>query len=426
VKVTTVEEIKSLDQRATTEFGIPDYTLMENAGHAVYFVILREFGVRGRHFVVISGPGNNGGDGLVVARKLRSSGGKVHAFVLGAVERYGDAAMANFEMLSKSGAGITIRPTTEEIAAAIGQCDAVVDGLLGTGLTREVGGQYRKVIEGINCSGKPVFSIDMPSGVDGNTGDIHGVAVRADSTITFGLPKRGNLLYPGAELGGRLFVSHISFPPQLTSAGEIEVMVSEPAPLPPRAEETQQLERRLTPGIREPLLVDGDDLTAVAGNLGAVSRRGSATILTLQAGEMSRIAEVPVAAVNSNPIPIVQRTAADLGAIVVLEGAHSLIGCPDQRVYIDTSGNPGTPTARSSDALKETIGAMAGLEMPVEDAVRTGVFLHGFAGELAGREKGEDGITALDILEHLPAAIRVYREDYVGTLARFYDNIEVV
>jgi NAD(P)H-hydrate epimerase len=122
----------------------------------------------------------------------------------------------------------------------------------------------------------------------------------------------------------------------------------------------------------------------------------------------------------------VQRVARDLEAIVVLEGARSLIGLPSRLVYINTSGNSGLPTAGSGDALKEAIGAMCGLGMPIEEAVRTGLFLYGFAGDLAAREKDRGGITARDILEHLPAATSAYREDYAGVTRGLYNTVEVV
>jgi NAD(P)H-hydrate epimerase len=120
-------------------------------------------------------------------------------FILGDVGKYDDAPQMNYKMLSQSGVEITVKPSMEVVEGAVAQCDAVVDALLGTGIKRDVSGSYREIIELINRSRKTVFSIDIPSGVDGDTGQIRGVAVRAHTTVTFGLPKRGNLLYPGAE-----------------------------------------------------------------------------------------------------------------------------------------------------------------------------------------------------------------------------------
>jgi NAD(P)H-hydrate epimerase len=524
MKVATVEEMRELDRRAITQYGIPDHVLMENAGEAVYYVILREFGVRDISFAVICGLGNNGGDGFVVARKIHSTGGRVRVLVLGDLQQYGDTAKTHFDMLAKSSAPISTQPPVEEVEEAIEECDAVVDAMFGTGITRDVEGRYREIIERINISGKTVFSIDIPSGVDGNNGMVRGVAVRADVTVTFGLPKRGNLLYPGAENGGRLFLTHISFPPQLQDDDRIMAAVNEPPPLPPRPEyghkgsygdtlfiagaagyigapafsalsmlkagggysrlaaprsitpsiatlagevvfapqdetasgslalsaagelqelsravdfavigpglsleeETQELVRRLTLKIEKPLLIDGDGLTAIASEIDIVRRRAGATVLTPHVGEMSRISGAPIEEILDDPFAVVQSAARDLGAVVVLKGAHSLIGLPDGRVYINTSGNSGMASAGSGDVLTGTIAAMHGLGLPVEGAVRSGVFLHGMAGDIAAQDKGADGITARDILESLPAATRTYREEYAEVSSDYYGVLEVI
>jgi len=191
MRVSTVEEMRGLDARAIKEYGVPDYLLMENAGEAVYFVIHRELRVPGQHFLVVSGPGNNGGDGFVVGRKLHSTGGQVRAFLLSDPSSYSGPAGANLEILQKSGVDTIVHPSTEEIAQSLAWCDAVIDGLLGTGIKGEVGGRFREIVQQINDSGKPVISIDIPSGVDGDTGQVRGVAIRASRTVTFGLPKKG-------------------------------------------------------------------------------------------------------------------------------------------------------------------------------------------------------------------------------------------
>jgi NAD(P)H-hydrate epimerase len=191
-------------------------------------------------------------------------------------------------------------------------------------------------------------------------------------------------------------------------------------------EETQELVRMLAERIEKPLVLDGDGLTAVAAKTSVIRGRSHPTVLTPHAGEMARIAAVPIDQVKDDPIGALQQVSRGLGSIVVLKGAHSLIGLPDERVFINTSGNSGMASAGSGDVLTGTIAAMYGLGLPIEDAVTTGVFIHGVAGDLAAREKGEDGMTARDILEDLPLATKRYRDDYRGVTRGFYGAVEVI
>jgi NAD(P)H-hydrate epimerase len=133
-----------------------------------------------------------------------------------------------------------------------------------------------------------------------------------------------------------------------------------------------------------------------------------------------------VSKVNRDKINVLQKTARELNAIVVLKGAHSLIGYPDEAVYINTSGNPGMATAGSGDALTGAIAAMYGMGLPVGEAVRVGVFMHGLSGDLAAIEIGEDGITAQDIVDYLPRALKYYRESFEEISASFYNSIYLV
>ncbi len=236
MKVSRVAEMRQLDRTAIETYGIPGVILMENAGEAAYFVILQEMGVRDKAFVVVCGSGHNGGDGLVVARKLHSTGGRVRVFCLGNPQKFDDTVRPHYEMVRRAHIPFVHLPGDDlsPLREALAEADAVVDAIFGTGLTRPVTGRYAEAIRLINASGKPVFSIDIPSGIAGDTGQVMGVAVRATATITFGLPKVGNLLYPGFEYGGKLFVTHISFPPENYERPELPLAVNDPLPLPPR------------------------------------------------------------------------------------------------------------------------------------------------------------------------------------------------
>jgi len=190
--------------------------------------------------------------------------------------------------------------------------------------------------------------------------------------------------------------------------------------------ETQQLARELTLEINKPLLIDGDGITAICEDLQILKERKAETILTPHLGEMSRITDMSLGDIETHKVDILQQTARELNAMIVLKGAHSLIGYPDQRVFINLSGNSGMATAGSGDVLTGTIAAMFGLGLPLQDAVRQGVFVHGLAGDLAADEYGEDGITAQDILDYLPRAVRMVRVGLDETLQARYVGAEVI
>jgi len=191
-------------------------------------------GVKGRKFAVFCGVGNNGGDGCVVARKLHSNGGDVKVFIVGNPDRFVNSARMNFDIIKKLPLEIREIVDADSVKAYLLDPDGIVDAIFGTGLARDVEGLYRDVIEMINNSGKPVFSVDIPSGVNGDTGMIMGAAVKADYTVTFGLPKAGNMLFPGYDLCGKLYVTHISFPPSHYNDDSIKVEINHPSDIPPR------------------------------------------------------------------------------------------------------------------------------------------------------------------------------------------------
>ena len=191
-------------------------------------------------------------------------------------------------------------------------------------------------------------------------------------------------------------------------------------------EQTQELVRELAKEIPVPLLLDGDGITAVAKEPEVLKQRKAPTILTPHPGEMARLTGKGIPEIQEDRIEILQETAKALKAVIVLKGAHSLIGSPGGRIWINLSGNPGMATAGSGDVLTGTIAAMACRGFALAEAVKVGVFLHGLAGDLAADTIGEDGMTAEDIMEMVPDAVRTYREHYEEFRQTFYDKIRVV
>ena len=518
MKVSTIEEMRELDKKAM-QLGIKDELLMENAGHACYFVILNEIGVKGKKFIVFAGSGNNGGDGLMLSRKLHSSGGNVKIYMVGDPAKYKGSALMNYNIVKSIGIPIEKAVVNEELIKEIENADVVIDAMLGTGLKREVEGLYKEVIDAINQHAKKVFSIDIPSGINGNNGMAMGTAVKADYTVTFGLPKIGNLLYPGYEYCGNLYVSHISFPPSLYE--NIKVETNDPIPLPERKKDghkgsfgdvlfiagatnyygapyfaarsflkagggyarlaapasiipfigaggseivfipmeerdggmalenedallemaskvdmvvigcglslnegTKELVRRLVEKIDKPVLIDGDGLTAISEDEECVIKRKAIAVLTPHPGEMARISKKSIDDILANKIDVAIEEAKKLKSIIVLKGAHTIIAYPDGRAFINMTGNSGMATAGSGDVLAGVIAAMYGIGFSIDNAARMGVFIHGLSGDIAAMKKGEDGITARDIMENLPDAMKMMREDFEG-IAKKYE-IKVV
>jgi NAD(P)H-hydrate epimerase len=175
-------------------------------------------------------------------------------------------------------------------------------------------------------------------------------------------------------------------------------------------EETVRLVKELAEAIKVPLLIDGDGLTAIAENPEILRSRKAATILTPHLGEMARLTGKPAAEISGNKMAVLRKATEKLKATIVLKGAHSLIGTQKGSVYINLSGNSGMATAGSGDVLTGCIAAMNGLGLKPEEATRKAVFLHGYAGDLAAAKKGVDGITAKDIMEFLPQALKNDRE----------------
>jgi len=200
----TSQEMSHADALAMRH-GVPGYTLMENAGKAVADAIESRF-AKGP-VSVLCGPGNNGGDGFVIARLLRERGWRVALFLVGAREKLqGDAAEAAHRWPG------AVHPMTPDAGNG---ASLVVDAVFGAGLSRSIDGVVAETIKRIQAMRLPLVAVDMPSGVDGNTGEVRGTAFRAALTVTFFRMKPGHLLYPGRGLCGEIMVGDIGISPDV-------------------------------------------------------------------------------------------------------------------------------------------------------------------------------------------------------------------
>lgn len=216
-RLLTIEQMGAAD-RGAIEAGIPGIRLMEHAGGAIARAI--EARLAPTPVAVLCGPGNNGGDGFVVARRLAAAGWSVRLGLLGAPEVLkGDAASARDAWTGP------ILPATPALLDGVG---LVVDGLFGAGLARPIEGTARDLVETMASGPAPVVAIDVPSGLHGDTGEVLGVAAAAMLTVTFHRPKPGHLLLPGRTLCGELAVADIGIPAAVTDGLGVALFTNGP------------------------------------------------------------------------------------------------------------------------------------------------------------------------------------------------------
>jgi NAD(P)H-hydrate epimerase len=274
VKVLTAAQMRDIDRR-TAELGIPNIILMENAGHRVVEFLEREYAPLAKHrIVVVCGKGNNGGDGLVVARQLFTRvKPKWLRVVFGGEqsEMRGDA-LENYTMLKAVGCPLWPKITEEMRTATL-----VVDAVLGTGVEGAARGKAAELIHAINLgfSWAEVVAVDVPSGLASDSGEVVGEAVRAQHTVTFTAPKPCLVLSPACELAGKVHVAAIGSPPELYEGDpDILLSVSQPADFSslfqPRASESNK-------GLYGHVLV-------IAGGRGKTGAAAMAGIAALRAG----------------------------------------------------------------------------------------------------------------------------------------------
>lgn len=514
MKVVTAEEMREIDRITIKNYGISGTVLMERAGLAVAEKI-RELYER-RKVIVLSGGGNNGGDGIVVARNLHEWGWNVKITLLLRENKLSPDCLKQYKIAKKSGVPIKFRDyiTEKDLHSAL-----VVDAIFGTGLSKNITGKTAEVILFINASDAPVISVDIPSGISSDTGQIMGEAVRADYTVTFGLPKRGHLLYPGADYTGRFFIEDIGFPEELlhsekvktellekrdislliperqryshkgdyghvlviagsrgktgaafmcakaclrSGAGLVTIGVPESLldvfqsrvteemtlPLPDRGDgtlslkasekilefladkadvlaigpgisvtdDTKKLVRELLLNSAAPAVIDADAINSIEGNKQILKKVKSPLILTPHVGEMARLrqglgvrgqglAEKELRnKIEKDRINTAMSFSKYTGTYLVLKGVPTVIAEPEGRVFINPTGNPGMASAGTGDVLTGMLSGFLGQGLNPLVASILGVYMHGLAGDIAAKNKGEHSLIASDITDAIPEA----------------------
>jgi ADP-dependent NAD(P)H-hydrate dehydratase / NAD(P)H-hydrate epimerase len=308
MRIVTASEIREMDRLTIEKIGIPGIVLMENAAQGAGRMFFEHFNpALGSNVVIICGKGNNGGDGFAVARRLSQAGLKPVVILLAGASQIKGDALANLEIIKQIG-GIEVveTPTPSEFAGCrphIERCDYIIDAIFGTGLNSDVEGVSREAIEAINSSGRQVMSIDIPSGLNSDNGRIMGAAIRADLTVTFGFPKLGQVIFPGAGLVGRLICVDIGIPDAAAGMVESGHFTTEPDDF---RNLLNEMKRDTHKGDRGHLLV----LAGSTGKTGAASltalgalRAGAGLVTVGIPASLNNIMEVKLTEAMTVPLP---------------------------------------------------------------------------------------------------------------------------
>jgi hydroxyethylthiazole kinase-like uncharacterized protein yjeF len=441
--VLTAQQMREADRR-TIEQGIPGDVLMERAGTKVVEFLEAEFSPLSQQRVVIfCGSGNNGGDGLVVGR-----------------------------MLKTRVASLQVVRAAEDPGPVDREATIVIDALLGTGFHEPVDGRYAELIATINeqFPRAKVVAVDIPSAMQ----------VRADFTVTFAAPKAEMLLDPRADNAGKVIVADIGIPAEFLQsnlelseprdfaplfqprkrdankgdyghvlvvggaagktgsvamsglaalrigAGLVTVACADSSHLVPelmtQSLDTVSLERmtvlaigpglgmnrelvsKLTAEAKIPTVIDADGLNSIAGT--DFRGRGAETVLTPHPGEMGRLLGLKSAVKVEDRITTARQFAIDRNVCLVLKGFRTLIAFPDGKIWINPTGSPAMAKGGTGDVLTGLVSGLIAQTANIGLAVRAAVWLHGRAGVLAAEELTEYCVLATDLLTYLPRAIR--------------------
>jgi len=502
--VADAREAKEIDGISIQKIGIPSFVLMERASLKVAEYACRIMEKNKGRILVACGSGNNGGDGVAAGRILKEWGYEVVIALLGNEEKASEEMKRQLAIARNLSVPVITDPVIAEYTV-------IIDAIFGIGLSREVTGSYAGWIAEINDADAVILSVDIPSGIDASTGKVLGTAVQADYTVTFGVNKRGLVLFPGTQYAGKVFVEDIGFPekavhdvsPTVISYERDDMKKLFPKRIPrsnkgnygrvlviagsrqisgaayfsaaaayrvgsglvrvfthennrvmlqtrlPEAllctyqeqeglQEDEEFARCLKnelcwatavvigPGLGTspmaefllsevlkitdiPVVMDADALNLLPGFPEYFNQDGRIQltdnfVLTPHLKEMSRLLGNDVEDIKDNLIDTACRYTK--GATVVLKDARTVVS-DGTRIYLNQSGNNALAKGGSGDVLSGIIGGLLARGMEPFQAAALGVYLHGLTAEEYVKEGSYSSMLASDILEGLPALVRM-------------------
>lgn len=487
----TGKEMKFLDKNTSEHFHVPELVLMEQA--AMTFVQkLFELNIKYQKVYIVAGSGNNGADGLAIARLLKIKGIDVSVFL---TEQIAESKNQTKSYQLQKDICKRYGVLFSDDITMCNDYDLIIDAVFGIGLSRGISGAYEKVITEINAADAYRIAVDIPSGISADDGSVLGCAIKADYTITFGFFKVGQFLWPATDYCGEVILAHmgISYESFLDKKPHLAFYEKDDLSLLPEREQhsnkgsfgklliiagnknmagacifaakaayrsgvglvkiyTAEINRSVIlqavpeailvtyeknydktqlieilkwadavvigPGIgidnnakgmvdtaltnvTVPMVVDADALNVISANTERLLRPHMDLVLTPHLGEMSRLTGDAVSFIQNKLIECAQEFAQKYDLICVLKDFHTVTAIPYGMTYINLSGNNGMATGGSGDVLSGIIGALLAQHISAENAASLGVYIHGLAGDEAGRKNGEYGMIASDIIDGL-------------------------
>ncbi|SNZ11178.1 NAD(P)H-hydrate epimerase [Persephonella hydrogeniphila] len=511
MKILKAREMAFCDENSIKLTGIPSLVLMENAGRTAAQIILEKLDFQSA--VVVAGSGNNGGDGLVIARYLLLANKDVKVYILSdSTKKLSEDNRKNLEIFETFGGEIKLLGKEDKLIKLrhdIKDADLVIDAIFGTGFKTPVKGYREKAIELINSFAKKVIAVDIPSGLSTDTGKIEGTHIKADLTVTFAYPKLAHILYPACEYCGEVYVVDISIDRQYTKAVKRYLLEPSEIVLPERRKNSHKytyghllviggsvgktgapimasksataagsglvtavvpeeldpiFENSLveemtipvdsedglfgkkapkqikniikngkftsisigmgmsvneyTTGIitevlkaKIPVVIDADglnNLSVIDNYKNILKKRKYPTVLTPHIGEMARLTGLNTGEIINNMEDVAKEFSEETGVFTVLKGSRTVIATPEGKIYYSIRGNEGMATAGTGDVLSGILGTLI-YRIGVEEGIKTGVYLHGLAGDLAAQQTDTESLKATDLIYSIPKAYQLLK-----------------